>query len=92
MAPKDHVILSQVDDNVYNEEDLKPGELMRKQEVNLYEYKGKVLSVGKGVDDIEPGDLVHHAKHSGTVFTFDGENLLCLPAYLICAIEKQVKP
>ena len=92
-APKDHVILRQVDDNIYNEKDLQPGELMKQQEVALYEYKGEVLSVGVGVEEkVSVGEYIHHAKHSGTVFTFDNEGLLCLPAYLICGIEKRVKP
>lgn len=88
------VILRIVDDNVYHQEALKPeeaGKLMREAvNVNTYEYKGEVVSIGPGVkSDISVGDYIHHAKHAGVVFTFNGENLLKLEEYLICGIEKK---
>ena len=94
IATTGSVILRIVDDNVYQQESLKPeeaGKLMREAvNVNTYEYKGEVVSVGPGVkSDVSVGDYVHHAKHAGTVFTFNGENLLKLEEYLICGIEKK---
>ena len=94
VATTGSVILRIVDDNVYQQESLKPeeaGKLMREAvNVNTYEYKGEVVSVGPGVkSDVSVGDYVHHAKHAGTVFTFAGENLLKLEEYLICGIEKK---
>ena len=94
IATTGSVILRIVDDNVYQQEALKPeeaGKLMREAvNVNTYEYKGEVVAVGPEVkSDVSAGDYVHHAKHAGTVFTFDGENLLKLEEYLICGIEKK---
>ena len=104
-APKDSVILSQIDDNTYEPIDPSPevkeglkkeiettpikGLIKDKKEITSgYEYKGKVLAVGPGVENVKIGDIVHHGIHSGAIFSFNGENLLTVPQYQFSAIER----
>lgn len=93
-AIENTVVLRQIDDNVYNQEDITKTDSSRfvtdqKQITSGYEYKGKVLAVGKGLEDqVSVGDIIHHGPHGITVFTFDGESLGCLPKFQISAIEK----
>lgn len=91
-AKFDAVILKHIDDNDYSQKDITPqipGDLVKSEEnLNRYEYKGLVMAVGNEVkSNVKVGEIVHHSKHAGTVFTFDGENYLSLEDYLICAIE-----
>ena len=102
-APKDSVILSQIDDNKYEPIDPSPevkeglekelekpsGLIKDKKEITSgYEYKGKVLAVGPGVENVKVGDIIHHGIHSGAVFSFNGENLLVVQQYQFSAIER----
>jgi hypothetical protein len=99
-APKDSVILSQIDDNSYEpidklldepkkELEKTPGLIKDKKEITSgYEYKGKVLAVGPGVENVKVGDIVHHGIHSGAVFSFNGENLVVVQQYQFSAIER----
>lgn len=95
VAPEKTVIVSLLDDNVYtpigqaSEEGASPDFIKTMETVGQYEYKGKVLAVGSGLTGVEVGDILHHGKHAGIVWTFNGENLSTIREYEFCAIEKQ---
>lgn len=89
------VVLRQIDDNDYSPvvndaEGSSIGSLVKKiDHVGAYEYKGEVVAVGKNLSEVSVGDIVHHGKHAGIVFTFDNENLLLVREMEICVVEKK---
>jgi co-chaperonin GroES (HSP10) len=68
--------------------------IMTKNDTQKLEHKGTVLVVGKNIDYVKEGDVVHHGFHAGIVFacsSFNEKNedeaLLALNDYEILLVE-----